>query len=64
VTAAQYKELETRLAAAEELFFGRFIFGAKTIEIRDQLRRFLIEVVVKRMMDRYDCRGCWRANGR
>ena len=49
MNAADYSSLEARLLAAEELFVGTIVNGAKAIEIRTELRGLLTKVIAERI---------------
>jgi hypothetical protein len=49
MTADEFRRLESALIAAEDLFVGQYVYGARTIEIRNDLKNLLTKVVVERI---------------
>jgi hypothetical protein len=49
MTADEFKKLESALIAAEDIFVGQYVYGARAIEIRNDLRNLVAKVVAERI---------------
>ena len=49
MTADEFRKLEAALIAAEDLFVGQYVYGVRTVEIRNDLKNLLTKVVVERI---------------
>jgi hypothetical protein len=49
MTADEFRKFESALIAAEDLFVGQYVYGARTIEIRNDFKALLTKVVAERI---------------
>ena len=49
MTVDELRKLESALIAAEDIFVGQYVYGARAIEIRNDLKSLLTKVVVERI---------------
>ena len=49
MNAAEFRKLENALVRADDLFVGQYVFGLRTLAIRDEIRTTLANVVAERI---------------